>query len=238
MRYSNIVKGKFIERPNRFVAMVEVNGAVEVCHVKNTGRCRELLMPGAEVFLEKSSNPNRKTAYDLVGVKKADIMVNMDSQAPNKVVLEWLKAEKYFQNISLIKPECKYGNSRIDFYVETEEDGHKRKIFIEVKGVTLEEEGTARFPDAPTERGVRHMLELLKAVEEGYESYLLFVIQMKPILQFEPNDRTHKAFGETLRMVNQKGVHVLAYDCLVTEKTMELDDPIFVNLGISHQTDS
>lgn len=227
MKYENVVTGKFIERPNRFIAMVDIEGKTEKCHVKNTGRCRELLMPGAEVYLERSSNPNRRTSYDLVGVKKGEIFINMDSQAPNKAVKEWLEKETFFKNITYLKPECRYGNSRIDFYLETEE---RRKIFIEVKGVTLEEEGIARFPDAPTERGIKHIQELVQAVKDGYEGYILFVIQMKKNLHFEPNDGTHKEFGDALRKAQEQGVKILAYDCMVTKDSMKLDSPVKVQL--------
>ena len=227
MKYKNIVNGKFQSRPNRFIAMVDIDGKVETCHVKNTGRCKELLLPGAEVYLEKSGNPNRKTAYDLVGVKKGKVLINMDSQAPNQAVKEWLEKEVYFKNITYLKPECKYGNSRVDFYLETAEE---RKIFIEVKGATLEEEGVARFPDAPTLRGIKHMKELEQAVQQGYEAYILFVIQMKGIKWFEPNDRTHLEFGDTLRQVAKNGVGVLAYDCSITKESMELDMPVEVRL--------
>ena len=227
MKYKDIVTGKFQSRPNRFIAMVDIDGKVETCHVKNTGRCKELLLPEAEVYLEKSGNPNRKTAYDLVGVKKGKVLINMDSQAPNQAVKEWLEKEVYFKNITYLKPECKYGNSRVDFYLETADE---RKIFIEVKGVTLEEEGVARFPDAPTLRGIKHMKELEQAVQQGYEAYILFVIQMKGIKWFEPNDRTHLEFGDTLRQVAKKGVGVLAYDCSITKESMELDMPIEVRL--------
>lgn len=227
MKYKNIVTGKFQSRPNRFIAMVDIDGKVETCHVKNTGRCKELLLPGAEVYLEKSGNPNRKTAYDLVGVKKGKVLINMDSQAPNQAVKEWLEKEVYFKNITYLKPECKHGNSRVDFYLETAD---KRKIFIEVKGVTLEEEGIARFPDAPTLRGIKHMKELEQAVQQGYEAYILFVIQMKGIKWFEPNDRTHLEFGDTLRQVAKNGVGVLAYDCSITKESVELDMPVEVRL--------
>ncbi len=227
MRYENIVTGQFKSRPNRFIAMVEIDGKIEKCHVKNTGRCRELLLPDAEIYLEKSGNPQRKTAYDLIGVKKGELLINMDSQAPNKAVKEWLEEEAYFKHVTFIKPECKYGNSRIDFYLETEEG---RKIFIEVKGVTLEEEGIARFPDAPTERGIKHIQELQQAVAEGYEAYILFVIQMKEIRQFEPNDRTHQAFGDALREAQKHGVSILAYDCVVTRDSMRLDNPVKVQI--------
>lgn len=227
MKYKSIVTGKFKSRPNRFIAMVEIEGTIEKCHVKNTGRCRELLLPDAEVYLEKSGNPDRKTGYDLIGVKKGEVLVNMDSQAPNKAVKEWLEEEAFFKHVTYLKPECKYGNSRIDFYLETEEG---RKIFIEVKGVTLEEEGVARFPDAPTERGIKHIQELQQAVQEGYEAYILFVIQMKGVARFEPNDRTHKAFGDALRKAAEQGVGILAYDCLITADSMRLDKPVRVEI--------
>ena len=239
MKYTRITQGRFLERPNRFIALVEIDGQIEKCHVKNTGRCRELLVPGALVWLEKSDNPNRKTQYDLVAVRKQfanlavgnpSIMINMDSQAPNQAVREWLEQNKSpFPEITILKPECTYGSSRIDFYVETAGQ-QPRKIFIEVKGVTLEEDGIARCPDAPTERGIKHMLELQKAIQEGYESYILFVIQMKGIRWFEPNDLTHPAFGETLRQVHKAGVNILAYDCKVTPEEITLDMPVKVKL--------
>lgn len=229
MKYLQIEKGIFLERPNRFTALVEMDGRTETCHVKNTGRCRELLLPGAEVWLDKSSNPNRKTAYDLVSVRKGDRIINMDSQAPNRVVSEWLKdsGNQLFSNVTYVKPECRYGESRIDFYVETE---CGRRIFLEVKGVTLEEEGIARFPDAPTERGIRHIRELQRAVAEGCEACILFVIQMKGIRRFEPNDRTHPQFKEALREACREGVKALAYDCQVTPEEMRLDLPVAVRL--------
>lgn len=239
MKYTQIVPGRFEKRLNRFVALVELEGRMETCHVKNTGRCRELLVPGAAVWLDKSDNPNRKTAWDLITVRKGETLINMDSQAPNRAVGEWLKQGGYarrkegedfpFSDITYIKPECRYGSSRIDFYVEAGQE-KARKIFIEVKSVTLEEDGIARFPDAPTERGIRHMLELERAVREGYESYILFVIQMKGIRYFEPNDRTHPEFGETLRQVQKAGVGVLAWDCRVTEDEIWLDRPVEVRL--------
>ena len=225
----HIEKGNFLERPNRFTALVEMDGRIETCHVKNTGRCRELLQPGTEVWLDKSSNPNRKTAYDLVSVRKGDRIINIDSQAPNRAVSEWLKdgGNQLFSNVTYVKPECRYGESRIDFYVEAE---CGRRIFLEVKGVTLEEEGIARFPDAPTERGIRHIRELQRAVAEGYEACILFVIQMKGIRHFEPNDRTHPQFGEALREACREGVKVLAYDCQVTPEEMRLDLPVTIRL--------
>lgn len=222
MEYKNICSGLFQSRPNRFIAMVEIDGRVETCHVKNTGRCRELLIPGTQVFLEKSDNPDRKTAYDLIGVMKGEVYINMDSQAPNKVAHEWLKSQGWDR----IKPECRFGNSRLDFYMEKD----LRKAFMEVKGVTLEEDGIARFPDAPTERGIKHMEELIKAVQKGYEAYILFVIQMKGISRFEPNDVMHPAFGETLRKAAKAGVKVLAYDCVTVPGQVRMDRPVEVNV--------
>lgn len=226
MKYQNIHTGIFQERPNRFIALVEIDGIQKRCHVKNTGRCRELLLPGARVYLEKSEKPSRKTAYDLVGVDKGDVYVNMDSQAPNKMAYEWLLAQGW----TYVRPEARYGESRIDFYMERS-DSRLRRAFLEVKGVTLEENGVARFPDAPTERGIKHMKELMRAVSEGYEAYILFVIQMKGVHQFEPNDRTHPAFGETLREAAAAGVTVLAYDCLGTPGEIVMDAPVKVCLG-------
>lgn len=222
MKYQNIHTGIFRERPNRFIAIVEIDGQPERCHVKNTGRCRELLIPGVTVYLEKSDNPSRKTLYDLVGVDKGDTYINMDSQAPNKMAHEWLQKQGW----SYIKPEAGYGNSRLDFYMEEGE----RRAYMEVKGVTLEEDGVARFPDAPTERGIKHMRELIRAVEEGYEAYILFVIQMKGVHSFEPNQRTHPQFGETLRMAAAAGVKILAYDCVGRPGEILIDAPVEVHL--------
>ncbi len=226
MKYHNIIEGTFISRPNRFIANVEAAGQVQVCHVKNTGRCRELLVPGCRVYLETADNPNRKTKYDLIAVKKGNLLINMDSQAPNKAAGEWLEKRILYPDLKVLKPEVKYDNSRFDFYIEAGE----RKIFLEVKGVTLEEGGIARFPDAPTERGVKHIRELMACMKEGYEPVILFVIQMKGIRRFMPNDETHKAFGDTLREAREKGVRILAYDCLVTEDSMEIRDPVSVVL--------
>lgn len=230
MKYENISRGNFVKRPNRFIAQVEIQEdgkkRIETVHVKNTGRCRELLVPGAEVYLEKSAVKERKTAYDLVAVKKGDVLVNMDSNAPNKAVKEWLEAGKYFKDVTLVRPETTYGNSRFDFYVEAGE----RKIFIEVKGVTLEQQSIAMFPDAPSERAVKHVEELAKAIEAGYESCVLFVIQMKGVSCFTPNVRTQPEFAEALMRAGQAGVEILAYDCLVTESEMELADPVPVEL--------
>lgn len=226
MLYQEIISGRFIKRPNRFIAHVEVEGNIEICHVKNTGRCRELLIPGATVYLEKSHNPARKTKYSLIGVEKGNRLINMDSQAPNKVVYEWLKAGNLTPNATLIKPETKYKNSRFDFYIETE----KEKIFMEVKGVTLEENGIVRFPDAPTERGLKHIEELKQAVKEGFEAYVFFVIQMKGVKYFTPNYETHKAFGDALTKAQEAGVHILAYDCEVTNDSLKIGEEVEVRL--------
>lgn len=231
MEYQHIVKGIFLERPNRFIAYVDINGEVETVHVKNTGRCRELLQPGVRVYLELSENPKRKTKYDLITVEKKrrnlpTLLVNMDSQAPNQVAEEWLRTGALFSDKAVIRREVTYGASRFDFYIE---DG-KRRIFLEVKGVTLEEEGHASFPDAPTERGVKHMQELIHGMEDGYEAYVLFVIQMKGISDFSPNDEHHPQFGEVLRQAKLAGVQILAMDCIVTETTMMIDRPVPVLL--------
>lgn len=209
MKYNKVKTGIFKSRPNRFIAYVEMDGEVKTCHVKNTGRCKELLIPGVTVYLEEQDNPKRKTKYDLIGVQKGNRLINMDSQAPNKVVYEWIMLGGLFPDIKLIKTEKTYGNSRFDLYVETE----NKQIYIEVKGVTLEEDGIVRFPDAPTERGVKHVRELIACVEEGYEAYIIFVIQMKDVTYFEPNNVTHPAFGEALKEAEEKGVHILAMDC-------------------------
>ena len=226
MQYHNIERAVFLERPNRFVAYVEIGGRREKCHVKNTGRCRELLVPGAAVYLQRAENPDRKTRYDLIGVEKGTNMVNIDSQIPNYVVREWLEKGGLFRKITQIRPETKYANSRFDIYLEA--DG--KKIFMEVKGVTLEEDGIARFPDAPTERGVKHIRELIKCRNDGYEAYIFFVIQMKGVRGFEPNDRTHPEFGAALRQAEAEGVHILAYDCLVTRDSIEINQNVQVRL--------
>ncbi len=224
MEYKNIVKGTFIERPNRFIANVNIDGITEVCHVKNTGRCKELLLKGSTVYLEKSNNPNRKTKYDLIAVYKGDRLINMDSQVVNCVALEYVR--NLYGESAYIKPECKYGNSRIDIYVEVD----NRKIFIEVKGVTLENGGIARFPDAPTERGVKHLKELQKAVTEGYEANVMFVVQMDGVTLFEPNANTHKEFADELKKAKSNGVNILAYTCEVTPTSISIKDKINVNI--------
>lgn len=226
MKYERIEKGKFIDRPNRFIAHVEIQDKVETVHVKNTGRCKELLIPGTEVILEVCDNPNRKTKYDLVCVNKQGRWINMDSQIPNKAVKEWILRGELFPEKTTVMTERKYGNSRFDLFVESE----KRKAYIEVKGVTLEEENIARFPDAPTLRGVKHIEELIRCMKEGYEAYLFFVIQMEGIKEFRPNWDTHYRFGEVLRTAQEKGVKILAYDCHIEEDIIEIRLPVPVNL--------
>lgn len=226
MRYENVKEGRFIERPNRFVAYVDIAGRREKVHVKNTGRCRELLIPGAPVYLEKSGNPGRSTSYDLIAVEKKGRLINMDSQAPNRVVLEWLQTRQLFPDLVSIRPETVYGSSRLDFYIETAGE----KIFMEVKGVTLEEDGEVRFPDAPSERAVKHVEELIRASREGYGAYVLFVIQMKGVNYLIPNAATHPEFAEALRRASQAGVKILAYDCRVTADSLAIADAVPVYL--------
>lgn len=226
MRYERMKKARFIRRPNRFIAYVEADGKQETVHVKNTGRCAELLVPGAEVYLQESGNPDRKTKWDLIAVQKGERLINMDSQAPNRAAREWVESGAYFQGVTAVRPETVYGSSRLDLYVEAGE----RKIFVEVKGVTLEEDGVCRFPDAPSERAVKHLGELVRAVKEGYEAYVLFVIQMEGVRYFTPNADTHPEFAEALKKAAAAGVGILAYDCRVTPESMEIKDPVDVVL--------
>ena len=227
MKYNKIITAKFIERPNRFIAYVDIAGEKTKVHVRNTGRCRELLWDGAEVYLSQSDNPDRATAYDLVAVDKGGRLINMDSNAPNKVIDEWLMSGGLYQDVSLVRPETVFGNSRFDFYVES---ASGVKAFIEVKGVTLEIDNTAAFPDAPSERAVKHVEELIEACEQGYEAYLIFVVQMKDIRHVEPNWRTQPAFGEALKKARRAGVHLLAYDCLVERDTLMIHEKVPVVL--------
>lgn len=222
MHYVSIRKGSFIERPNRFIAYIDIEGKKETVHVKNTGRCAELLVPGAPVYVQETDNPARKTRWDLIAVEKGKRMVNMDSQIPNKLVEEWLREGNLFEEITRIRPEYTYGSSRFDLYVEA--DG--KKIFIEVKGVTLEEDGVVRFPDAPSERAVKHVEELKSAVREGYEAYVFFVVQMKGVRYFTPNMDTHPAFGEALFRASKAGVHILAYDCETGKDYIHIEDEV------------
>ena len=215
MKYNKTIHGQFCNRTNRFVAEVMINGKQETVHVKNTGRCKELLLPGTEVVLEISDNPSRKTKYDLICVYKENLgWVNIDSQAPNKVVKEWLAKQDY----DMIRPEYSIGNSRIDFYME--KDG--QKYLMEVKGCTLEIDGIGYFPDAPTERGVKHLRELQKAAQEGYQCYVVFVIQMEGIHEVRPNVKTHPEFGVALEEARQAGVQVLCLGCTVGENELEI----------------
>jgi len=224
MKYANIKQGTFINRPNRFIAYVEIDGVTELCHVKNTGRCRELLVPGAIVFVQEAQNPERKTKFDLIAVYKGDRLINMDSQAPNQVMKEWLPT--FFPNLSLLKPEARYGSSRFDFYLETE----GRKIFAEVKGVTLEENGVALFPDAPTERGVKHLTELCDCVKNGYDAYVFFVVQMEQADYFTPNKKTHPAFADALKQAQKQGVHIVCVNCIVKKDELTIHDFIRIKL--------
>lgn len=223
MKYGPMVEGVFLDRPNRFIANVLVDGKEMVCHVKNTGRCKELLIPGCRVWLQREERPGRKTPYSLITVEKGDRLVNLDSQAPNRAAYEWIEKE---WRPDVLQREKTFGNSRFDLYFE--KDG--RKGFIEVKGVTLEEDGVALFPDAPTERGVKHIRELISCVGQGYEAYSLFVIQMKGICEFRPNDRMQPEFGAVLREARETGVRILAMNCRVTVDSLAIDLPVSVKL--------
>ena len=225
MRYSNMCPGVFLSQPNRFIAHVEIGGREEVVHVKNTGRCRELLPSGAKVWCQRSDNPNRKTKYDLITVQKGERLINMDSQAPNIAAGEWLRAGGLGE-IENLKAETVHGDSRFDFSFDL--DG--RRCFLEVKGVTLENDGVCAFPDAPTERGTKHLRGLKDAAREGYGAFVLFVIQMSDVKYLHPYDSTDPAFGATLREAAQNGVTVLAMDCAVTEDSMEIRLPVLVKL--------
>lgn len=245
MEYQRMAPGIFLDRPNRFIAHVQIDGREETVHVKNTGRCRELLLPGAQVMLQLSDNPNRKTAWDLISVKKEGLgWVNMDSQAPNRVVMEFLEKQP---GITYIRPEYRYGDSRVDFYFErfaangkdpggeqqtNGAPGEPRQCLMEVKGVTLERDGIAYFPDAPTERGVKHILELQRALAEGYDSYLAFVIQMEGITEVRPNDETHPAFGQALREAAAAGVQVLCLPCAVKKDSLTVKEALPCGLSL------
>lgn len=226
MRYGYVERAKFIIRHNRFIAEVQTDsGDTTRIHVKNTGRCRELLLPGVTVYIEKAAGSSRKTPYDLIAVEKeterGTVLVNIDSQAPNKAAAEWLKGG-LFSTSAILRPEVKYGNSRFDFYVE---DGDK-KAFVEVKGVTLEVNGAVLFPDAPTERGVKHLGELCHVMKEGYEAYVLFVVQMSGAKSFSPNRKTHPEFADALKKARDCGVRVLVYECDVKADEMKITKQI------------
>ena len=215
MQYGEVRQAHFLERPNRFIAHVELEGETVVCHVKNTGRCRELLVPGATVYLERGTNPARRTAWDLIAVEKGHRLINMDAQAPNRIFAQWIHQQE--PEIT-VHPEYRYGDSRLDFCLERPEGLH----LVEVKGVTLEREGHCLFPDAPTERGVKHIRELQRAAETGLDAVLFFVVQIRDIHSVAPNDATHPAFGEALREAAAHGVRVLAYDCDVTPDSLKI----------------
>lgn len=228
MKYASIVPGRFLARPNRFIAYVEIDGVEEVVHVKNTGRCKELLVPGSTVYLQDwgEAHAGRKTRYDLIAVEKGNLLVNMDSQAPNKVFEEWAMQGGFVPGLTSLKAESKWGNSRFDFYWEAGE----RRGFTEVKGVTLEHDGFVRFPDAPTERGVKHLEELILLQKEGYEAAVCFVVQMEGMQVFSPNDETHPAFGAALRKAAAAGVRVIAVECHVSPDSLEITKQVPVLL--------
>lgn len=226
MIYENILPAIFVDRPNRFIAHVELNGRLEVCHVKNTGRCRELLIPGCRVYVQHQPSPTRKTAYDLIAVEKGERLLNMDANAPNRIFGEYVRAGRFLRGWSVIRPEMTHGDSRFDFYLES--PGHR--LFAEVKGVTLEDDGVMRFPDAPTERGVKHLEGLARCVQEGYEAWAVFVIQTENVRWMEPNRRTHPAFADALRQAAQAGVHLLALDCHTEPDRLEIRRPVEIRL--------
>ena len=226
MKYDNIRSAVFVNRINRFTANIEIDGEVSLCHVKNTGRLRELLLSGTECFVQVHDNPERKTKYSLVAVKKVNEVVNIDSQAPNKVFYEWAREGKFLPDVTLVKPETTYGNSRFDCYLERKDE----KIFVEVKGVTLEKDGVALFPDAPTERGVKHLRELCECANDGYNAYIVFVVQMKGVNCFSPNRDTHKEFADALCECQKKGVNIICVDCDVTPDTLRISNRIEVKL--------
>ncbi|MBQ7875817.1 MAG: DNA/RNA nuclease SfsA [Clostridia bacterium] len=224
MKYKNIKEGLFVKRLNRFIAIVSIDGVEEVVHVKNTGRLGELLVEGVKVFVEESDNPSRKTKYDLISVYKGDVLYNIDSQAPNKVFGEYIA--KLFNDVRLIKPECRYKSSRFDFYFEYKD----KKAFIEVKGVTLEKDGVMLFPDAPTERGVKHIKELCDCVKEGYEAYAVFVIAADAGMYFTPNEERHKEFAQALKRAKESGVKIIAVNCIVDKDSIKIKDNIEVRI--------
>ena len=225
MRYNTMVPGIFLARPNRFIAHVEIDGKTEICHVKNTGRCRELLPPGAQVWCQVADDPKRKTKFDLITVRKGDRLINMDSQAPNAAAKEWLLAGG-LGPLQDLKAEYTHGDSRFDFSFLLE----GKRCFLEVKGVTLENDGVCAFPDAPTDRGVKHLNGLAQAVRDGYGAFVLFVIQMPDVKYLRPHDERDPAFGRALREAANAGVTVLAMDCAVTPDAMEIRLPVLVDL--------
>ena len=225
MEYANMVAGRFLSRPNRFIAQVDIQGQTRICHVKNTGRCRELLIPGARVWCQAAANPNRKTQFDLIAVEKGSRIINMDAQAPNQAAAQWLSAGG-LGRLEDLQPEVTLGDSRFDFSFQK----GGRRCYLEVKGVTLEENGVAKFPDAPTSRGTKHLRGLTQAAAQGYGAYVLFVIQLQPVAYFTPNDGTDPAFGQALRAAKAAGVALLAMDCQVTPWSMAIGQPVEVRL--------
>lgn len=226
MKYQNTRKATFIFRPNRFIAHIQIKGREEICHVKNTGRCKELLIPGVEIYVQEFDDTKRKTKYDLISVYKGQRLVNIDSQAPNKLFREWVECKQFFGENAVIRPEYTYGQSRFDFYIESGD----RKILLEVKGVTLEENRIALFPDAPTERGIKHVQGLEKALNHGMEAYLVFIIQMQGVRSVSPNWQTHPAFGEALIQAEKAGLKIMALDCQVGEDWIVANDLVEVKL--------
>ncbi len=226
MKYENIRKAVFLDRPNRFIARILLDGAPETCHVKNTGRCNELLVPGAEIYVQRVQNPARKTSFDLIAVRKGERLINMDAAAPNAVFPEWAKSADIFGQIALLRPETVHGDSRFDFYLESD----RGRAFVEVKGVTLEEDGVVRFPDAPTERGVKHLKGLADCVREGFHAHAVFVVQMENVRWFEPNRETHPAFAEALLEAREAGVQLHAFSCRVTEDSIPPLAPVEIKL--------
>ncbi|MGM9522515.1 MAG: DNA/RNA nuclease SfsA [Oscillospiraceae bacterium] len=226
MKYEGIRRAVFLDRPNRFIANIELDGKQVVCHVKNTGRCRELLIPGTEIYVQQCTNPNRRTKFDLITVRKGDRLINIDSAAPNKVFAEWIGSSGFFDGVTLIRPETRYGDSRLDYYIEAS----NRRIFCEVKGVTLEEEGVVRFPDAPTQRGVKHLRELIRCKKAGFEPYAVFVIQMDGVRYFTPNWDTHPEFGRALCEAQDAGVGLIAFQCQVSSDSILPSSPVQIRL--------
>ena len=226
MKYGKVIPAELLDRPNRFIAEVRVGSRIEKVHVKNTGRCRELLVPGCRCYLSDSGNPSRKTRYDLIAVRKGKLLINMDSQIVNDAAEEFLKKGTFFPKTAVIRRETTFGTSRFDFYIES----GPRKIFLEAKGVTLENDGVVSFPDAPTERGVKHLNELVSALKQGYESYVLFIVQMRNVRLFRPNDATDPEFGAALRRAVRAGVKILAVTCRVTPGSITVDSPLPVEL--------
>lgn len=224
MKYSNICEGVFIRRVNRFIAHVNIDGREEVCHVKNTGRCKEILVEGCRCLVQEFNSEKRKTKFDLISVYKGDRLINIDSQVPNKMFYEWVKNGNFFRDLKVLKGESFYKNSRFDFYVEYED----KKAFVEIKGVTLEDNGVVLFPDAPTSRGVKHLNELISAKKDGFEAYVIFIIQMNGVKYFIPNYNTHKEFGETLRNCMENGVNVFAFDSFVSSDSIEIKESVKV----------